>query len=174
MLTVCIVSLDLLILLSSSEAISHNQIADLFPPLLSSTLFPLHRNSARWKNNFTFIMTDMRSTMMLAELSQSPFLHNFDPDIDHPTHLIITCTQIPHLSLLFVLDSGLTAPASMLCSAKGEWCPAPPVRIVADLIQSFMFFFSADNMHKHEIDSSMASATSHLMMRSLRSVSEGH
>ena len=24
---------------------------------------------------------------MLAEQSQSPFLHNFDPDIDHPTHL---------------------------------------------------------------------------------------
>ena len=30
-----------------------------------------------------------------------------------------------------------------------------------------------DSMHKHEIDSSMASATSHLMIISLRSVSEG-
>ena len=26
-------------------------------------------------------------TRMLAKQSQSPFLHNFDPDIDHPTHL---------------------------------------------------------------------------------------
>ena len=59
MLTDCIVSLDLLLLLSSSETISDNQIADLFPPLLPSTLFPLHRNSVRWKNNFTSIMTDI-------------------------------------------------------------------------------------------------------------------
>ena len=87
---------------------------------------------------------------------------------------IITCARIPHLSLLLVLVFGLTAPASMLRSTKGEWRPAPPVRIVADLTQSFIFFFSADSMHKHKIDSSMASATSHLLMRLLRSVSEGH
>ena len=64
---------------------------------------------------------------MLAEQSQS-LLHNFDPDIDHPKHLEHHLRSDSHLPLLFVLVSGLTAPAAMLRSTKGEWCPAPPAR----------------------------------------------
>ena len=136
MLSDCIISLGLLLLLSSSDTISGNQIADWFPSLLPSTLFPLHRNSVRWKNNFTSIMTAIfhRRTSTCS----SPWHDHKDAGravtIPFPPHLRSWYRSSdasrsspainPHLSLLSVLVSGLPAPASMLCSTKGEGRPA--------------------------------------------------
>ena len=166
MLTDSIVSLDLLILLSSSETISDNEIADLFSTLLPSTLFPFASKLREVEEQFHLHhdrhlpSQDLKRaaaldmiTRILAEQAQSPFLRNFDPGIDHPTHLDHHLRSDPPPVIALRSSLGLTAPASVLRSTKGEWGPAPAVRLVADLIQSFMLFFIADIMHNHDIDS---------------------
>ena len=79
-------------------------------------------------------------TRMLAEQSQSPFLDNFDPDIDHPTHLDHHLRLDPRPVIAF--RSRLRLDCTRL-NAPLHKRRMVPVRIVADLRQSFMFFFSA-------------------------------
>ena len=102
MLTDYIVSLDL-VYCSALPRRSQTIRSRIYSPTAPKyTLSFASGNSMMWKNNFRpSIMTDIfrpsqdlkraaaldMITRMLAEQSQSPFLHNFDHDIDHPTHL---------------------------------------------------------------------------------------